>query len=1367
MAATAPLGKMIVELGLDSTDFGKSLQASKREARYWASDMKASMRAADLAGNTLGKFTARHEGLTNVINAQRKTVDRIKESYDNSFVDGKPTAQTEKLAAQLKNAESQLINYNKQLVNNAGEMAKWKVENEGVTGTLKTFGDTLSKRGKQMADFGDKMTTRVSLPLAAGVGVAVKAAMDWESAFAGVKKTNDEVVDANGNVVYSYQDMEDELRSLAKQLPATHEEIAGVAEAAGQLGIESENVVSFTKTMVDMGEATNMTAADAATSMARLANITNMPQENFDRLGSTIVHLGNNFATTEAEITDMALRLGGIGNQVGMSEADIVALSAAMSSVGINAEAGGTAMTTSIKKIQNAVAEGGDDLEGFAEVAGMSAEDFATAFEEDPARAIQAFVEGLQKASDDGENLNGVLDDLGIKGIRESDTLLRLAGNSELLGEALDQSGGAWEDNSALANEAKTRYETLESQLGMLRNEAKDMAIEFGGPLVEALRDGIDAARPMIEYVAELAQKFSDADPEMQELILKIIGMTVAAGPLLSVTGRLASGFGGATSKAVGLLGALAKKKTVTDFSKVVLNGSDDVLKFGGAAATASGAKGVGAMTGALGGLSSIAWPIVGVGGLLAVGYGAWKVWGEEAYNAGQRTKRWGTDVGEATDDALSEIQGYSRDAIGEFNLLEEGFSTNITSMVSDFESMGQAIENDLTGQVNAFRESIDMLPEEIRSAAQRIVDDAVESRESTLQIVEENNQRVAEIRKRAADNNRESTIAEADIIKSLMQESAEEYLKITIKDADAREQVMNALTGNVEEASQEQAKAWVQSLGEQRQNTKFEYSQQLADFKEYLGSKGILNTEEGQQMVKIFEDAKDASTEALDAQIALIAQKYPELTEEIYFANGQLIDGMGESGSAAIASNERIIENARKLTGQMAANAERNAAVLSWTADEAKRGAKTWNDIVLDEKTGKVKTNVREAVIEAAEESTNWNHIRFQLKNANLDSNAKQIIGEAAIQNGWWDGMSWDEKSAIVDNHFTETVIQGLEDSGRWNEMSLEEKTAIMYSNTPEKITETMAYLGLWDEYQAEIKQLDADNLSLIQTLMSSEGAMNEYNALDPALKRLLAEGPAELTADEARRAMEEYDRMDPALKELLATNSNAVSRVNEAREVVKQYDRLQPNTKHLHATASYDEVLAAERAINRIKSKSVTLTTRYRTVGTQPAPHNSSVTRLGYATGTNYHPGGLAIVNDQQGSKFREMISFPSGETFIPTGRNVMLDLPQGAKVLKASLTSQLFPGIPQYANGVGIPSDATVIQNINRAKEATNGNQSVNINNDFSGLENLLRQMLNVISRQQPKIEMFFENYSDMDAREISEQLAFLTQVQERGG
>lgn len=205
---------------------------------------------------------------------------------------------------------------------------------------LENVGGKVSRAGDTLDSFGNKWTVGVTAPITAGVGATIKAAMDWESAFAGVKKTVDEVTEANGNVVISYEDLENQLRSLAKELPASHTEIAAVAEAAGQLGIQTENVTAFTKTMIDMGESTNLSAETAATELARFANITQMSQSKFSNLGSSIVDLGNNFATTEAEISAMALRLAGAGSQIGMSEGDILGFAAALSSVGIEAEAG-------------------------------------------------------------------------------------------------------------------------------------------------------------------------------------------------------------------------------------------------------------------------------------------------------------------------------------------------------------------------------------------------------------------------------------------------------------------------------------------------------------------------------------------------------------------------------------------------------------------------------------------------------------------------------------------------------------------------------------------------------------------------------------------------------------------------------------------------------------------------------------------------------------------------------------------------------------------------------------------------------------------------------------------------------------------
>lgn len=203
-----------------------------------------------------------------------------------------------------------------------------------------------------------------------GLGLlAIKQGIAFESAFAGVKKT----VDATDKELAEF---EQGIRDMAKSMPQSATAIASVAEAAGQLGIKNESLLQFTKTMVMLGDATNMTSDEAATALARFANITGMSQDNFDKLGSTIVALGNNLATTESEIVDMAMRIAGAGHQVGLTEAQIMSFSGALSSVGIEAEAGGTAFSNLISKMSLATQKGGEQLEQFASVAGMSADEF-------------------------------------------------------------------------------------------------------------------------------------------------------------------------------------------------------------------------------------------------------------------------------------------------------------------------------------------------------------------------------------------------------------------------------------------------------------------------------------------------------------------------------------------------------------------------------------------------------------------------------------------------------------------------------------------------------------------------------------------------------------------------------------------------------------------------------------------------------------------------------------------------------------------------------------------------------------------------------------------------------------------------------
>lgn len=363
----------------------------------------------------------------------------------------------------------------------------------------KLFWKELKELEKQQKAVDEVMTVggavMVGFGAAAAVGLATaaKAAIDWESAWTGVAK----VVDGSPEQLAA---LEEELRGLATTLPQTHAEIAGVAAAAGQLGIAREDIAEFTETMVAMGVSTDLSSEQAAMSMARLMNIMQTAPDQVSNLGSAIVGLGNSGASTEAEIVEMALRIAGAGHTVGMTEAQVLGFSSALASVGIEAESGGSSISTAMVKISEAVNEGGDSLETFAQVAGVTAKEFAAQFRSDPAAAINMFVQGLGRIQSSGGDVFATLETLGMSEIRLRDALLRLAGAGDLLTESLATGNEAWDENTALMEEAARRYGTTEAQMAIAKNQLTDMGITLGEVLLPAINHLLDVGDGLFSW---------------------------------------------------------------------------------------------------------------------------------------------------------------------------------------------------------------------------------------------------------------------------------------------------------------------------------------------------------------------------------------------------------------------------------------------------------------------------------------------------------------------------------------------------------------------------------------------------------------------------------------------------------------------------------------------------------------------------------------------------------------------------------------------------------------------------------------------------------------------------------------------------
>lgn len=586
-----------IEIDGNTTKLQKALKEVNDKSRDLNKELREINTSLKFNPKNTELLSQKQRVLAESIENTKNKLDQLKEAQKQAkqqLADGKIgqdeydalTREIIKAENQLKSFKGELKLVNLQPVVNVQEAI-------GKVGeVLETVGGKVSEFGDGMAKLGGKLTLGVTTPIVAGGKKAVDAAGDYESAFAGVRKTTD-ATEAE------FAALSQGIRDMSKELPTSAANIAEVAEAAGQLGIKKENLLSFTRTMIDLGESTNLSATDGANALSRFANITQMSQGDFDRLGSSIVALGNNYATTESEIVNMSMGLAAAGSQVGMSESEIMGFSAALSSVGIEAAAGGTAFSKlmvnmkvaaetgttankiidetgySLRDLQmmsnynskefSALAESmgytkdelrgfmdaSSSLEAFSKVTGKTSEEFQKAFKEDAAGAIQEFIGGLAKVEENGGSAIQVLDEMGINETRLRDTILRATNASDLFTDAIDLSSVAWEENTALTEEANQRYETFQSKMEMVKNKIQDVAISVG----EKLMPHVEKAA---EFVGELVEKFGELDDEQQETILKAVALAAAAGPLLVIGGKIISGIGSMISKVGGLLTSIS-----------------------------------------------------------------------------------------------------------------------------------------------------------------------------------------------------------------------------------------------------------------------------------------------------------------------------------------------------------------------------------------------------------------------------------------------------------------------------------------------------------------------------------------------------------------------------------------------------------------------------------------------------------------------------------------------------------------------------------------------------------------------------------------------------------------------------------------
>lgn len=1059
----------------------------------------------------------------------------------------------------------------------------------------------------------------------------------------------------------------------------------------------------------------------------------------------------NNFATTESDIVSMANRLAASGTLAGLTNQEILGLATAMSSVGIEAEEGGTAMTQTLSAIESAVAAGGENLQKFATVAGESSEEFASKWKNKPVEAIQDFIRGLGKLDEKGESATMVLDDMGLSGVRQSNMLKSLALAADTMTGAVDLSNKAWSENTALTNEASTRYETTESKLKMLKNQVVDMAIDFGGPFVDALKNGLEASKPLIQTLSDMAKKFNELSPAQQQHIMKWLAISAAAGPALSILGKLTTGLGnmfkvfGSVNSGIGkLVGKLAPMASG-------LTGVESAA--GGAAGAASN------FGGAVGLLSNPLGLVVGGAAALA---GGLVVLANAKQHAREEAQKYGTTLSGETKGALDQFGTAvtnARIAMTNFETGATQSADGVKTAVADMMKQITQGAGDSKARIDELAQKFGFTPEQVAAAKAKqdqIVSNAQAMTDQITAIYERHNGDVSKL-----------TTTEKTIVENNMKQLCEARVKELNLGKSKEKAVLSTFNGEIGKMTMAQLKDSSTALQTAMKEEQKAYKDQRSGLKQSL-EQGIIDQQEYNTRMAALKEQHKATMSEFGQALVKIAQEQDAQSGQFGVYAEKIRRVLADYDMSFEELSQHALDSANKI-------GQHTSMIGTYTSEmsaDARNATDQWNALTLDPLTGELKTNAVQEVTKALTAENGWNNMEFILKNANVKSNARVEVADALQKLGEWDKTTPEQKELLFQND------KGL--------------LAIYQSKDQ---------LNIWNGMPTNVKELLCEDKNFTSNAERAKEMLKKWNSATPDQKDLIAHNK---TAGDVSAAISMiYSVPDSKNTDLTATDNTGGSTASAQGKINNVNQKSVPgilasdltggatgsaqgkinnvNQKSVPGILASDltggPTSSAKNNLNSVRDKSVKVTAVDNASGVisniaswlgslKDKVVNVVTHHTKNEKGTNFHPGGLALVNDQKGPTYRELITLPSGVSFIPQGRNVMLPLPRGSKVLPAGKTKQLFP---LYANGIGFENTrvADVARRIGNLQD--NSDVAV-IQNGESDTRRMISKIIDLIIENTHSIErladrqVIIENY--MDAEHVGRSVAkSVTSEQER--
>lgn len=1118
---------------------------------------------------------------------------------------------------------------------------------------VEQFGNMLEKSAQKLKKAGTAMTVGFTAPIVAGMIKSTKAYLDFDN----------EVTEVNSLLRESGES--------AKEFGDRYTQVFDYAQKASvKYGVASEQTMLGMKEMVKKGYDINQTMAsmpaifnaarasgdDFETVMSvttstleqfgMISKDTNKQMEYTNKVADVLTYVADKTAAGFSDMGTAMNYVGPISHSLGYSLTDTAAAVGLLSNRGIEGQKAGTGlrgMLTSLLKPSKSAAE-----------------------------AMAAVGLKIEDNNGNMKTLPTLLDDINDKTKKMTRTqknsfLTMIFGREPLsaVNTLLEAGGDSLRKYSKGADEANGYTKQVADNM---RKAGKFGVDQFKASL-EVLEQNVGqklmpALTPVIEWANKMIDKFNDLSGEQQQNIIKWAGIIAATGPVLMIGEKLVSMTGGLIKGFAGL-------------GKILGLGSKLTSLAAGFGATTTAVEGTSLAAAGLAGSFGALPAVIGLAGAALLGAGIYALDKHisKIEESKERIKTWGYDIGAEADKSMGKFNEFASEGKLALDTFATGATEDSEKIVSAFKKMADEIKKNTDDALGDFEKHY----QDYSAGVQAIVNtDKKESEKAAKERKDNVDSQYKEIEKiyqSAADGHRNLTAEESKTVNNIYKAMQIEQIESLGLNNKKKTQLIKAMNGET-----------------------------LGLSKKALGEQSTLLWEETTKAAKVYQDnaknlKKDLDKDQIDQKTytEAIKQNEREKTAAVRASTTAWIRTQRDYYKAIGSSSEVAEQNIKSALEEMGLsydeftrNVQEAAGGVSDASkligDGASKADLAWSDLVLDPKTGEVKTNLNQVVLDAAKSNDGWNNLKFIMKEAKLTTDAKKTIATATIESGRWDKMTFNEKKLIVSYEDSIHVANALSDLGLWDKLKPEQKSMIANADTSLALQKALQDMGVWDKLPPAMKTLVVDNSDVLKKLNSSKGMIVEYNGTKVDLKSLLATNTDVRTkVEQGKNVIVEYNGQKINLKNLYANNRDLLGKVQEGKNNIYSYNGTKVSKKTFTALTNADTVrdllnnmIADWGRIPQRQQK--VLEIAYKTNGKSP----SGIQEVGYAKGTNNHSGGPALVNDARGSNYEEMITTPDGKSFVPKGRNVLLDLPRGTEVLRGDKTAKALRNVPHYAKG-----------------------------------------------------------------------------------